>query len=130
MRAVLKLEHIGDHYFAYAKYGKRRHDVFEREVWLKGMARPSLKPWVARLTGLDSRYGFKREFVRGVKDYSEATGLGARGVYEYIVLREGVYEINERVSWNRARRYFIRVEESEIEEISKEEVVQWLTDSG
>lgn len=128
MRAVIKLEWIGDHYFAYAKYGERIDPIMEREVYVKGMARPTLRPWVARLTGLDNRYGFVREFVRGVKDYEQATGMGARGIYEYIVLSPGLYEVNERVSWQRARRYFIRVtDDAEIVEIAREEVVGCLT---
>ena len=30
------------------------------------------RPWVARITGTDPKYGLKREFVNSVRDYSGA----------------------------------------------------------
>ena len=45
-------------------------------------------PWVARITGLCARYGFSRDFVRYITDYSECNGIGSRGVYAVYTLAE------------------------------------------
>jgi hypothetical protein len=86
--------------------------------------------WVARLTGPDPLYGFIREFLRGQKDYSRANGTGSRGVYVYYPLRPGIYEVHKRLNWRKTRRYFIRVEGTEITEISREEVLACLTNTA
>lgn len=110
MKAVLKLERFGDHgrYRAY-------------------MGRDKSQPWVARLLGLSDEWGFKREFIHGQTDYSNASGTGARGVYIYYPLDNGIYEVNRRTSWKNTKRYFIRVEDATITEITREEVLQCLT---
>lgn len=112
MRAVLKLELIGvdcgARYYGYMGFDKS-------------------KPWVARLLGMDDKFGFKREFVNGQRDYSNASGTGARGIYAYYPLKDGIYEVNERTSWKSVRRYFIRVQGTIITEISREEVLRCLS---
>lgn len=113
MLAVLKLEYIGENYAA----------MF-RSV---GQARLIGKPWVARLTGLDPVSGYQREFVQGEIDYREANGIGSRGVYLYFVLDPGIYEVKERVSWKRSRRYFVRCNGRDIDEIDEEEAREWLS---
>lgn len=127
MYGVLKLEWIGDHYFHYNERAVHRNHVMERQIHVRGMAREEFKPWVARITGVGKQGKLMREFVRGVRDYSEANSIGSRGIYEYFTLPPGVYEVNNRVSWSRVRRYFVRVsEEGDITEISKQEVLSWL----
>jgi hypothetical protein len=126
MRAVLQLELIGDNYYAYKQYAERLNERYERDVYLRGMARPELKPWVARILGPDPKYGFKREFIHGQRDYTFSNSVGSRGIYEYFALTPGIYEVNERLTWKRARRYFVRVEGTEITEISKDEVLECL----
>lgn len=124
MLAVLKLEIIGDNYFAYKRdlaNGNARENP-RVEKYGEMMGRDQTRPWVARIGGLDDKYGFRREFQRGQKDYSRANSIGSRGVYEYFALNDGIYEIHERVTWKRTRRYFVRVEGAGIIEISKEEV--------
>lgn len=128
MRAILKLEIIGDNYYAY----KRALDSGEAQVvpqmekYADMLGHDKKHPWVARVTGLDRKYGFKREFLRGQKDYSQANSIGSRGVYVYYPLKPGIYEVHERVTWRRTRRYFVRVKDAEITEISREEVMEWL----
>lgn len=51
------------------------------------------KGWVARVTGLDPKYGLAREFVRAVSRH--ASRSGATGTAEYM-LADGLYEVNER----------------------------------
>lgn len=131
MLAVLALEIIGDNYFAYKRdltNGKARENP-RVERYGEMLGRDKSRPWVARITGLDDRYGFRREFQRGQRDYGKANSIGSRGVYEYFALGDGVYEVHERLTWKRTRRYFVRVEKAEIAEISREEAEQWLLES-
>lgn len=112
MRAVLKLEQIG------VGCGERYQGYLGRD---------KSKPWVARLTGLDEQYGFKRDFMRAPCDYSRASGTGARGIYKYYALEPGIYEVNERTSWKSVRRYFIQVhDDATYTEIGHEQVMSWL----
>jgi len=120
MKAVLRLEIIGDDYYAHqrqkdAKGGHRYEKYQER------FGADKVHPWIARIVGLCPKYGFKREFLSGQKDYSLANSIGSRGVYEYFVLDPGIYEVHERITWKRSRRYFIRVDGCDIIEISKED---------
>lgn len=124
MRAVLKLEIIGDNYYA------ARHKVPDKKRYQHKYERilgaDKTRPWVAAITGLDERYGFRREFIRGQKDYSLANSVGSRGVYVYYPLKPGIYEVHERLTWKKTRRYFIRVEGEEMQEIDRKEVEAWL----
>lgn len=115
MRASLHLELIGvDAGPRYANY----------------MGRNKSNPWVARLCGLDDEYGFSREFMHGHRDYSNASGTGARGIFVYYALEPGIYEVNERTSWRHVDRYFIRVTETAtVERITHEEVMQCLANA-
>jgi len=36
------------------------------------------RAWCAEIAGFDPKYGLKRIFLRGHKDYSEANGCGTR----------------------------------------------------
>jgi len=92
------------------------------------LGRNKSKPWVARITGIDEQYGFAREFVHGYTDYSNASGTGARGIYIRYALKDGIYEVNERISWKHVRRYFIRVQDATITEIDRDEVLQCLSE--
>jgi hypothetical protein len=136
LRAVLRLEIIGDDWYQYL-YHRRRGEARENELLerkydrLFGMGRRNqARPWVARLVGITLAGGFQREFLRGQKDYSQANSEGSRGVYEYFALREGVYEVFERTAWTRTRRYYVRVVEGTIAEAGEEEVVQCLRSEG
>jgi len=111
MRAVLKLERFDN--VGYAQY----------------MGHNKSNCWVARLLGLDDKWGFAREFVHGQADWSCAKMTGSRGIYVYYALLDGIYEVNERISWKHVRRYFICVKDTEINEIKREEVLQWLTNA-
>jgi len=126
VRAILRLELIADHYFAYRKYHERINPRYERDVFR--MTQPRLQTWVARLSGIDSNGRFEREFVNGMRDYTHANSIGSRGVFIYYPLRSGVYEVNERTGWTKSRYYFIRVtDDGNYTEIGREEVIQCLT---
>ncbi len=88
----------------------------------------SWKPWVARLTGLDAKRGFMREFVRGRKDYSRANSVGSRGVfYHYMLDDNAVYEVNQQLSWGkRGVRVYLRVSGGVVYESTREGVEECL----
>lgn len=131
MLASLRLEAIGDN------HARQLHGLARslRRLGLTSSEKESLmpdvrRPWVARITGLDSRYGLAREFVRGTRDYSEANSVGSRGLYLYYALADGIYEVRELISWQRDRRYFVRSEAGDIIEISRDDVDAWLEAHG
>lgn len=125
MKAVLSLEIIGDNFYASKRAGA---EASEKEVrYGEMLGNDKSRPWVARLTGLDPKFGFARQFLRGQRDYSQANSIGSRGVKEYFPLDPGVYEVHERITWKRTRRYFIRVQGVQIEEVNREDVIEWLT---
>ena len=114
MRVALKLELIG------GAYGGQQY-----------MGRDTSRPWVARITGFDDEYGYKREFMRGRWDYTNASSTGRRGIFVYYALEPGLYQVHERISWKHSKRYFILVQnvelyDSEIQKITQEEADQWL----
>lgn len=67
------------------------------------------KSWVAKIDGVDAKYGFKRTFIDSVDhNYSDRTyNLGA-----------GVYEV-----CNAGERYFIRVVGGKVNQIERSAVV-------
>lgn len=83
------------------------------------------RPWVARIVGIDERFGLAREFVRGQKDYRDANSVGSRGVYYYYLLEPGVYEVCSPESWQRTERYFVASHRGEIVRIERGEVEAW-----
>lgn len=124
LRAVIKLEFFAENHHAYKK--SEAPLIKEMELYKKRLGWDQSKPWVARITGFDEQFGLVREFIKGQKDYSQANSVGSRGIYLYYPLKDGVYEVNKRISWRHGRRYFILVVSSEIVEVSREEVEQWL----
>ncbi len=127
MRYVLKLEAIGDNYSAYLRhYLKTSPQAFGyKEIQAFRLGNKRFTPWVALIVGLDGYFGFKREFMEGHRDYSEASNTGSRGIFIYYALKEGIYEINDRQTWKRVDRYFCRIENDEtLIRMSKEEVIR------
>lgn len=83
-------------------------------------------PWVAKITGLDRRYGLSREFRKAIYDYSNATKNGKNTV-AYYFLPPGLYEIYYPTSWKHEYRGFQRVDEAgERTEITREEIIKCL----
>lgn len=73
------------------------------------------KPWVAKITGTDPKFGLAREFVRGVLDYSRKNKPGTRGIFTCYDLQPGVYETKGGDSWGSANnRRFIQIEASNL----------------
>lgn len=134
MKAVLKLELIADNLYQFQylrRQGKVSRDAsWHQEINLIRFGNKKLKPWVARVNAGPNGQ-MEREFQRPqLKDYSQANSSGSRGIFAYYTLSDGMYEVNERTSWSKARRYFIRVVEDTITEIPKEEVLACLSESA
>jgi len=98
MRYVLTIEAIGDN-FAYHRrqFLCSTAPLTKREMRYFELGGTHLSPWVARIVGTDSRYGFVREFVNAQKDYSQANSVGSRGIFLHYFLEPGLYEINHRL---------------------------------
>jgi len=92
---------------------------------------PPNRPWVARITGLDEKYGLKREFESGRMDYREANSVGSRGVYINYMLDDAyIYDVSERVSRRSRDRRFCRFEMGREIRMTKEDVTEWLKSKG
>jgi hypothetical protein len=98
---------------------------FQRPAPGDGVSRPW---WVARITGASSRRGWHYEYLQASVDYTNANSVGTRGVMLYFILESGqVYHVQHTPTWGRTAQYFCRVTEAgDIEEISREEVLEWL----
>lgn len=88
-------------------------------------------PWVARIKGAHPRFGFEREFMQPLRDYSGARVNMKRQtkgvVLEWLLPPEGVYEIRLFEGKRGVeRRRFYRVEDGELVEVSREEVIEWI----
>lgn len=85
------------------------------------------QPWVAEITGLDSRYGLSREFVPRKTDYRHANRAGERGAEHWWTLESGrAYEARYRVTWDKwVTRWLTVTEEGDITDITEEEARQW-----
>lgn len=109
------------------KRGRRRCGVVDAEcIWGSGRTMtPRKNPWCARLLGIDERWGFRREFINGVFDWTHANGKrGGRGVRLYFVLRPGIYEFWYPVSWKHDSRDYLSVDiDGSVTKITKEEVI-------
>lgn len=121
MRAVLKLELIGWNYHEAKHQGDTMGPRLKRYEKIMGFNQSS--SWVARIYGLDDKWGFKRKFVKAQVDFSEANSQGSRGIFAYYALESGIYEVNDRYRWRKVRRYFCKVIGKDIIEISKDEVL-------
>ena len=123
---VLKLEDIGN-------ASRAKVELWGRvvEEIMPGMRRNLIGqgptgPWCARICRDDGPCGLEREFIHPMVDYSESSGNGNRGIYRVFFLRDGVYEVYERTSWKRSRRYFIEVRDHVAHEITERAVSEYL----
>lgn len=91
----------------------------------------SSKPWVARITGTDAKFGFCREFVDGIADYSRSNRPRTRGVYYHFELSDGVYEVKGGTSWGSAeKRCFVRVVGETRETVTMQDVREAISAVG
>lgn len=114
MKGTIKLEAIGDNSYSFL----RGTDV-------------KCPYWVAQIIGF-TEDNYERVFLRPKKDYRKANSIGSRGVYLYYILDSGkIYEVSEKLSWNRHNRFFCTVDcYGCIIKISAEEVAQWIRENS
>lgn len=75
-----------------------------------GMNSGYKKPWVAEIKGIDSKWGYEREFLDGKFDYSNANSKKSRDVYIEYNLESGlIYQADTNISWGKRIRYFCTV---------------------
>jgi len=126
MIATLRLEAIGDNYrrLDAAPLKKTLYEVRRRPEHAQRLLDPkALRPWVAEISGTDPRNGLARKFLKGMRDYRDANGAGSRGVFvTFVLYPEKIYEVNQGLSWTRKRRYFCRVEQGRILELTPADV--------
>ena len=117
---VLCLELIG-----YAMHVMHRQGNSQRAIRYGGIqawAFVRSSGWVARIIGIDQRFGWKREFMKPMLDYSGANSRWTRGIIARYLLRPGIYDVFERTSWHHSERYFCRVGDGQIEKIPESAV--------
>lgn len=129
MRAVIGLEWMAEDMDA----ASRRVRATYRAAYVPDavtdlLRAPSRRPWVARITGRDPRYGYARAFVRGQVDYSQANSVGSRGVMLYFALEsDAYYQVHANVSWSRMERYCIHTDAAgAYQRVAEQEVEEWL----
>lgn len=90
---------------------------------LRGMADVP-RPWVARIKGIDPRYGLAREFVDRLNDWSDARRARSGNLYGVVAafpLRAGeLYEVSRlrgRASKRHLAREFLRVVDGRMEDV-------------
>lgn len=79
--------------------------------------------WIAEISGPDSKYKFKREFLRFKKDYSRANSVGSRGVYANYILESGrIYDVKCHKD-----RYYCKIDDQgKIIRLTESEVIECL----
>ena len=81
--------------------------------------------WVARIVGLDKKYGFKRDFLSPKNDFAKSNSKGSRGIFANYFLEHGyLYEISAPTSWRATDRYFYLPDKNR--RLSNQEAVTWL----
>lgn len=128
MKAVLRLECIGDDARQYLRLGRMMANEACSGAGDAMVGDMPARWWVAKIAGRDQKYRYRREFLRGFKDYDRANSCGSRGVEMVYTLDQGcVYEVQSPQTWARNDRYFCRVDDGgEIQRITREEVDAWL----
>lgn len=125
MRASLKIEAVGDNvHQALCCYRAMANEAVPG-LGDVTFGKSPFYYWAAKITGQDPVYKYRREFLKPKKDYSLANSKGSRGVFLYFLLDSGfVYEVKTSKG-----RYFCTVtDDGDIEEISKEQVEQWINE--
>jgi hypothetical protein len=109
MLSVIVLESIGDNVpkRVRERVNAQRMYLYDRATKTRAYLAPD-RPWVARIVGTHPRFGFERAFVTPKRDHTHSNNNGSRGVMcHYELFDDGVYEVNEPLSWKRVDRYFV-----------------------
>lgn len=91
---------------------------------LRSFDRKAPTMWVAKITGINFR-GLTLDFIKPVVDFANANSKLSRGVFYYWHLEAGFYD---SVLGSNFDRKFLKVENGQYRECSKDEVMEWLND--
>lgn len=87
--------------------------------------------WLAKITGLDSKFGFTREFVK--KSTAGLSGSGRSGSIYWEITEDGIYEWRKFCIGSTAKNWksngFCVISDGSICEITKAEVVALVSSS-
>lgn len=131
MKATIKLEYIGESQDARLSMYSKIIDQVADGLGGKVTGNTRLRqPWVAEIAGIDSKFGFKREFLKGNWQRKRSNGTGSRGVEIWFTLELGkLYEIKSFKSWRSIDRYFcIITNDGNVNRITEIEAMEWLKD--
>jgi hypothetical protein len=125
VKASLKIEARGDNVVQDMKFWTTLTNDLSPGLGDRTFGNMPASYWVARIAGKDLHFGYKREFLRGNKDYTHSNSKGSRGIFVFFLLEsENIYEVK-----NTRRRYFCKVDDDgDIIEITKDEVQKWIAD--
>lgn len=101
MRSVLRLEVIGDNFIQYLcsiNRGQAPIPHIKKYVQVLKYGQEHFYPTVYKITG---------EKLTGIRDYTEAIGIGMRGIYLIFTLEPGIYRVHECIKLGRMRDYCI-----------------------
>jgi hypothetical protein len=129
MKATLGLEYFGEGLNAEVKLYSAIMDGAQA-----GLGRAvtgstgNRRPWVARITGKDPKYGLRREFLPSNLQRKRQNSNASRGVELWFLLEAGqLYEVKHHVSWRTTDRYFCTATESgEVKRLTTQEAEAWL----
>lgn len=96
-------------------------------IWWGNVTRGH-RPFAAKITGFDETYAFKREFVNGYWDFSEAKRNRAYLKRIYFPLEpNSIYDVCEvGQGKSRYRAFLLTDNQGNYKEIPKEEAIEWL----
>jgi len=94
MLYAMKLEAIADHILYERRMCRKYGVAWQPKRMIEYQIRPA---WVARIIGFQPDGREIRQFLRGRRDYSQATSTGSRGIWIHYLLDDGIYEVNEPV---------------------------------
>lgn len=87
-----------------------------------------MKPFVKEVIGVNHEGRPVKKELKGKKDYRDAAGTGARGVFYWYSLKQGsCYFIQEQISRRKSRRYYALVNNGKIHEISESHAASYIT---
>lgn len=131
MKATIKLEYIGESQDARLSMYSKIIDQVADGLGGKVTGNTRLRqPWIAEIAGIDSKFGFKREFLKGNWQRKRSNATGSRGTELWFTVESGkIYEVKSPISWRSINRYFCLVTETGcIKKITETEVKKWLKD--
>jgi hypothetical protein len=66
--------------------------------------------YVKKITGFDHKTRLLiYEKINGNRDCSKANSKGSRGIYEFFILEDGIYEIENPLSWGKNDFYYLKI---------------------